>query len=69
MPQAGVAPGLILSSLAMGAVAGLPEADTLAWGRCPPLPPSVLLLGVVWFTRLKVAETPEFESFGSYVYK
>src|SRR3546814_2105663 len=32
LPQAGVAPGLILSSFAMAAVAGLPEEDMLSWG-------------------------------------
>ena len=32
LPQTGVAPGLILSSLAMGAVAQLPEEDMLTWG-------------------------------------
>src|SRR5688572_29914505 len=38
LPQVGVAPGLILSSLAMGAVAQLPEADMLSWGwRIPCL--------------------------------
>ncbi|MBB1624323.1 MFS transporter [Achromobacter sp. UMC71] len=61
LPQAGVAPGLILSSLAMGAVAGLPEADMLAWGWRLPFLASVVLLGVGWFIRVKVAESPDFE--------
>lgn len=61
LPQAGVAPGLILSSLAMGAVATLPEQDMLSWGWRLPLLASVLLLLVGWFIRVKVAESPDFE--------
>jgi len=61
LPQAGVAPGLILSSLAMGAVATLPEADMLAWGWRLPFLASVVLLLVGWFIRVKVAESPDFE--------
>ncbi|WP_394059934.1 MFS transporter [Alcaligenes sp. WGS1538] len=61
LPQAGVAPGLILSSLAMGAVAALPEKDMLTWGWRIPFLASVLLLLVGWFIRLKVAESPDFE--------
>jgi MHS family shikimate/dehydroshikimate transporter-like MFS transporter len=61
LPQAGVAPGLILSSLAMGAVAKLPEADMLSWGWRIPFLASVILLLVGWFIRVKVAESPDFE--------
>jgi len=61
LPQAGVAPGLILSSLAMGAVAKLPEADMLSWGWRIPFIASTFLLLVGWFIRLKVAESPDFE--------
>lgn len=61
LPQAGVAPGLILSSLAMGAVAGLPEEDMLSWGWRLPFLASVVLLLVGWFIRVKVAESPDFE--------
>ncbi|MFH7106640.1 MFS transporter [Achromobacter xylosoxidans] len=61
LPQAGVAPGLILSSLAMGAVAGLPEQDMLSWGWRLPFLASVVLLLVGWFIRVKVAESPDFE--------
>ncbi|MCV6902588.1 MAG: MHS family MFS transporter [Achromobacter xylosoxidans] len=61
LPQAGVAPGLILSSLAMGAVAGLPERDMLSWGWRLPFLASVVLLLVGWFIRVKVAESPDFE--------
>ncbi|CAB3710724.1 MFS transporter [Achromobacter pestifer] len=61
LPQAGVAPGLILSSLAMGAVAAMPEQDMLAWGWRLPFLASVVLLLVGWFIRVKVAESPDFE--------
>lgn len=61
LPQTGVAPGLILSSLAMGAVAALPEADMLSWGWRIPFLASVVLLLVGWFIRAKVAESPDFE--------
>ncbi|WP_337243701.1 MFS transporter [Luteimonas sp. gir] len=61
LPQAGVAPGLILSSLAMGAVAALPEDQMLSWGWRIPFLASVVLLLVGWFIRVKVAESPDFE--------
>ncbi|CAN7751853.1 MFS transporter [Variovorax sp. LjRoot130] len=61
LPQTGVAPGLILSSLAMGAVAQLPESDMLSWGWRIPFLASVFLLLVGWFIRVKVAESPDFE--------
>ncbi len=61
LPQAGVAPGLILSSFALSAVATLPEEDMLSWGWRLPFLASVVLLGVGWFIRLKVAESPDFE--------
>ncbi|WP_341644192.1 MFS transporter [Thauera sp. SDU_THAU2] len=61
LPQTGVAPGLILSSLAMGAVATLPEEDMLSWGWRIPFLASVVLLLVGWFIRVKVAESPDFE--------
>lgn len=62
LPQAGVAPGLILSSFAMAAVAGLPEEDMLSWGWRIPFLASVVLLLVGWFIRIKVAESPDFEA-------
>ncbi len=61
LPQTGVAPGLILSSLAMGAVASLPEEDMLSWGWRLPFLASVALLLVGWWIRAKVAESPDFE--------
>jgi MHS family shikimate/dehydroshikimate transporter-like MFS transporter len=62
LPQTGVAPGLILSSLAMAAVSRLPEADMLSWGWRIPFLASVVLLSVGWFIRIKVAESPDFEA-------
>lgn len=62
LPQVGVAPGLILSSLAMGAVSRLPESDMLTWGWRVPFLASVVLLLVGWFIRIKVAESPDFET-------
>lgn len=62
LPQAGVAPGLILSSLAMGAVASLPDEAMLSWGWRIPFLASVLLLIVGWYIRVRVAESPDFES-------
>ena len=61
LPQTGVAPGLILSSLAMGTVARLPEQHMLSWGWRIPFLASVVLLLVGWFVRVKVAESPDFE--------
>lgn len=61
LPQAGVAPGLILSSLAMSMVAALPEKDMLSWGWRLPFLASVVLLAVGWFIRVNVAESPDFE--------
>ncbi|ARB46391.1 MFS transporter [Alloalcanivorax xenomutans] len=61
LPQAGVAPGLILSSFAMGLVATLPESEMLSWGWRLPFLASVVLLLIGWFIRVKVAESPDFE--------
>lgn len=61
LPQAGVAPGLMLSSLAMSMVATLPEKDMLSWGWRLPFLASVVLLAVGWFIRVNVAESPDFE--------
>lgn len=61
LPQAGVAPGLILSSLAMGAVSRLPDEAMLSWGWRIPFLASVVLLLVGWFIRIRVTESPDFE--------
>lgn len=65
LPQTGVAPGLILSSLAMAAVARMPEANMLSWGWRIPFLASVLLLSVGWFIRIRIAESPDFEKMKS----
>ncbi|WP_455229746.1 MFS transporter [Geopseudomonas aromaticivorans] len=61
LPQTGVGAGLVLSSLAMGAVASLPEEQMMSWGWRLPFLASVVLLGVGWLIRVKVAESPDFE--------
>ncbi|WP_233886356.1 MFS transporter [Paraburkholderia flagellata] len=61
LPQAGVAFGLVLSALAMSAVAKLPEDAMLSYGWRIPFWASVILLSVGWFIRLRVAESPDFE--------
>ena len=60
LPQTGVGAGLVLSSLAMGAVAQLPEEDLMSWGWRLPFLASVVLLGVGWLIRSRVPESPEF---------
>lgn len=62
LPQAGVGAGLILSSLAMSAASELPEEDFLSWGWRVPFLASVVLLVVGVFIRLKVSESPAFET-------
>jgi MHS family shikimate/dehydroshikimate transporter-like MFS transporter len=61
LPQAGVGAGLVLSSLAMAWSARLPEADLMSWGWRVPFVASALLVGVGWFIRVRVAESPVFE--------
>lgn len=62
LPQTGVGAGLVLSSLAMGAVSQLPEEDLLSWGWRLPFLASIVLLGVGWLIRSRVPESPEFVS-------
>lgn len=61
LPQAGVAPGLLLSSFALTLVMALPEEAMLSWGWRIPFLASVLLLLVGLFVRLRVSESPEFQ--------
>nr|WP_201698655.1 MFS transporter [Paraburkholderia hiiakae] len=61
LPQTGVGLGLILSSLAMAAVTTLPEAELLSWGWRVPFVSSILLVGLGWFIRVRVPESPDFE--------
>jgi MFS transporter, MHS family, shikimate and dehydroshikimate transport protein len=60
LPQTGVAPGLILSSLAMAAVSNLPEHAMLAWGWRIPFLASTVLVAVGWYIRIRVEESPDF---------
>jgi metabolite-proton symporter len=60
LPQMGVGPGLIMSSVAMSLVSGLPEAEMLSWGWRIPFVFSIVLLGIGWFIRSRVPESPEF---------
>ena len=60
LPQTGVGAGLVLSSLAMGAVSQLPEDDLMSWGWRLPFLASIVLLGVGWLIRARVPESPEF---------
>ena len=60
LPQTGVGAGLVLSTLAMSAVATLPEEDMMSWGWRLPFIASIVLLGVGWFIRVKVPESPDF---------
>jgi MHS family shikimate/dehydroshikimate transporter-like MFS transporter len=61
LPQTGVGFGLILSSLAMAAVAALPEADLLSWGWRVPFLASIVLVLIGWVIRARVPESPDFE--------
>ncbi|MFM0175635.1 MFS transporter [Paraburkholderia sediminicola] len=61
LPQTGVGFGLILSSLAMAAVAVLPESDLLSWGWRVPFLASILLVVIGWVIRARVPESPDFE--------
>jgi MHS family shikimate/dehydroshikimate transporter-like MFS transporter len=62
LPQAGVGVGLVLSSLAMAWVSRLSDAALLDWGWRLPFLASIALVGVGVFVRLRVAESPVFET-------
>lgn len=61
LPQAGVAPGLLLSSFALYLVSLLPDEQLYSWGWRIPFLASFILLIVGVYIRLKVEETPDFE--------
>ena len=61
LPQASAGAGLMLASLALGAVSLLPEESLFSWGWRIPFLASILLLGVGWYIRVKVPESPDFE--------
>jgi MFS transporter, MHS family, shikimate and dehydroshikimate transport protein len=60
--QIGAPLGLVTSSGAFALVTMMPEADFKAWGWRVPFLLSILLLGVGWFVRARVPETPIFEA-------
>jgi MFS transporter, MHS family, shikimate and dehydroshikimate transport protein len=60
--QVGFPLGLITSAGAFALAARLPEADFKAWGWRLPFLVSIVLLGVGWFVRARLPETPLFEN-------
>jgi MFS transporter, MHS family, shikimate and dehydroshikimate transport protein len=59
--QIGAPLGLFTSSGVFALVTMMPEADFKSWGWRVPFLLSILLLGVGWFVRARVPETPVFE--------
>jgi MFS transporter, MHS family, shikimate and dehydroshikimate transport protein len=59
--QIGFPLGLVTSSGVFALVTMMPEADFKSWGWRIPFMLSILLLGVGWFVRMRVPETPLFE--------
>jgi MFS transporter, MHS family, shikimate and dehydroshikimate transport protein len=61
LPQASAGAGLMLASIALALVSLLPEAALFSWGWRLPFIASFILLGVGWYIRVKVPESPDFE--------
>ncbi|ENU31975.1 hypothetical protein F991_00086 [Acinetobacter sp. CIP-A165] len=61
LPQASTGGGLMLASIALGLVSLLPEPALFSWGWRIPFLASIVLLGVGWYIRVKVPESPDFE--------
>lgn len=61
LPQASAGGGLMLASIALGLVSMLPEASLFSWGWRIPFLASIVLLGIGWYIRVKVPESPDFE--------
>jgi MFS transporter, MHS family, shikimate and dehydroshikimate transport protein len=59
--QIGFPLGLVTSSGIFALVTQMPDADFRSWGWRIPFLLSILLLGVGWFVRARVPETPVFE--------
>jgi MFS transporter, MHS family, shikimate and dehydroshikimate transport protein len=59
--QIGFPLGLVTSSGVFALVTRMPDADFKSWGWRIPFLLSILLLGVGWFVRARVPETPVFE--------
>jgi MFS transporter, MHS family, shikimate and dehydroshikimate transport protein len=60
--QIGFPLGLVTSSGVFALVTRMPDADFKSWGWRIPFLLSILLLGVGWFVRARVPETPVFEA-------
>lgn len=61
LPQASTGGGLMLASLALWLVSLMPEPILFSWGWRLPFLASIVLLGVGWYIRVKVPESPDFE--------
>jgi metabolite-proton symporter len=62
-PQAGVALGSLMASGVLALMSGLQsEADFLAWGWRVPFLISAVLIGVGWWIRATVEESPAFKA-------
>jgi len=61
LPQASAGGGLMLASMALWLVSLMPEPILFSWGWRLPFLASILLLGVGWYIRVKVPESPDFE--------
>jgi len=59
--QTGFPIGLAVASLAFAAAARLPEAEFLSWGWRLPFLASIVLVGLGYYVRTRVAESPVFE--------
>jgi MFS transporter, MHS family, shikimate and dehydroshikimate transport protein len=59
--QIGFPLGLIASSAAFKLASDMPDADFKSWGWRLPFLGSIVLLGIGWFVRARVPETPLFE--------
>jgi metabolite-proton symporter len=62
-PQAGVAAGSLLAAAVLGLMTALQsEADFLAWGWRVPFLLSAVLIGIGWWVRTTVEESPAFDA-------
>lgn len=59
--QVGFPLGMVASYGVFNLVSTLPEADVSSWGWRVPFLLSIVLLGIGWFVRIRVPETPMFE--------
>jgi MFS transporter, MHS family, shikimate and dehydroshikimate transport protein len=62
LPQAASPGGLLLSSLVFELTSLLPPEAFIAWGWRAPFLLSAIMLGIGFYVRLHIAETPEFEA-------